>query len=144
MRQMRMALVVVLVVSGCGPGPVGPQGVVGPAGPSGVAFKSELHCVDAKTLPVLSLYYDLTRFSDGSVWASCEVANAAIGAQDNYFHAAGTKSATDGYCTVGFDSDGAASFGSWTFVVSGSAATATYHDKSAPSDGYVLTLGCEK
>lgn len=144
MRRMRKLLAVVTVVlSACGPGPAGPAGPQGPSGPSGVSFKSALHCYDGKALAALSFYYDLTRFTDGSVFVSCEVANASAGWQNNYFYASTSKGAADGFCSVGYDADGPASFGSWSFVTSGTVVKATYKDTGSPSDKYVVTLTCE-
>lgn len=138
--RMRLLFVsVVVAVFGCAPGPVGPEG---PPGPSGAAFESQVFCNDNKTLSGLSLTYSLTKLSDGSVQAYCEVATASAGWASSSIFGPNQEGVRTGYCSVGYDSDGAATWGFWEFRMSGSSVEATYNDEGAPSDQYKLRIPC--
>jgi hypothetical protein len=139
-------VVAVLLLSGCQgkPGPEGPQGEPGQGG-SGLAAGS--HCVgsidlDGSGIP-FNLEYDTYTFNDGSVMATCVVHSSGLQTSGVEMYKAGSTNISTAQCQAEFSTISTSS-GTWLFLTSGGAATATYVDAQSSYNGHSANLTCHQ
>lgn len=162
---MLKRLLVVAVLSLCAcqpeegpagpPGPAGPQGVQGPQGAqgeSGVGLVSTVRCSSTESLVngvSLTASYSRYLFLDGSVLASCDLADRYTSFASVNLWRVGSIGAAQGTCTLVYDVDIGASGtgGFWAFSHTPGRPTdavARYIDSASPRNGTTLQMTCEQ
>lgn len=88
--------------------------------------------------------HSMYKFSDGSVMATCEVADNVYSISKTEFYKPSMSGAAVGGCIVFNDWDTTGSAGYWVFENNASAnsSTATYKDSSSPQNLTSRTLPC--
>jgi hypothetical protein len=152
-----VALSFVLLSLACGverTGPEGPPGPAGPAGPPGPAgedgadgagVSQVFNCTGRSTFGSLALIFDYDRyvFEDGSVMATCEIADVSASYSNTALYKSSQAGASVGGCILSYDVDSPHTGGFWEFSTSTTAgAGATYRDVGSPANGVRVTFTC--
>ena len=131
-------LLLSLSIFACGPEPTEP--------PPGMQVVHTYYCyaTPAAAWGATALIHRVTEFSDGSLFAECEVGMSDFGTSSSAFFAPGSKGARTADCIIFTDVD-ASSFGFWGFTkpLSQSAGRATYHDDASPYNNTSYTTTCK-
>lgn len=127
------------------PGPAGPTGPAGEDGADGSGLSQVLNCDGIRTFGGLTLRfnYDGYAFADGSVMATCEIADGSASYSSTAFYKSSQAGASVAGCLLTYDIDTPYAGGFWDFTISGaSSAGATYRDAGSPSNGVRVAFTC--
>lgn len=135
-----------IALCGCGGsnGAAGPAGAQGPAGASGGtdSVSEVIYCskIDSGSGVSLIYGYQVSIFESGDVFVSCVVSGGNGQDSGSDVYKSDQVGASTAGCSVTADINSDNNFGYWSFAISGSTASTTYHDTGHAHDGYSYTF----
>jgi len=88
--------------------------------------------------------HDIYKYSDGSVFTSCEIADGRSQFINVEMFRGNQAGAATAGCNLTADWDSSATNGWWKFSFNGTTSTATYNDIGSTFNGNVITMTCTK
>ncbi|ATB28707.1 collagen-like protein [Melittangium boletus] len=138
-----------LLATACGPGETGPAGPAGPQGPqgeTGATLNKTYVCTGTANNGTanVALIHTVYTFSDGSVTATCNVADGALWVTGINMWRGGQPEAAGAQCILAADIDSTKNGGIWTMETNTqrTSSSATYRNTGSPLDGRVFALTC--